>query len=105
MASFYLPLFNLFFFKLNNILCISFHISTSILVAASYLVIQLHLHLLYLIHIVGHFSCFTYYGIINNTVITVGLFLRYIPQKNFWAKDTHIKNLNTDAQATLRESL
>lgn len=71
MASFYLLLFNRFFFKLNNILCISCHISTSILATASYLVIHLHLHLLYLIHIVGHFSCFTYYGIINNTVINM----------------------------------
>ena len=69
MTSFYMLLFNLFF-KLN-ILCVSFHISTSILVAASYLMIQLHLHLLYLIHIVGHFSCFTYYAIINNMVINV----------------------------------
>lgn len=49
---------------------------------------------------------------------TVGLFLRYIPQKNFWANDMHVKNLNTrglkggekknlntDDQIALRESL
>ena len=35
----------------------------------------------------------------------VGLFLRYIPQKNFWANDMHVKNLNTYDQIALRESL